>query len=58
MQIQITRIDNGWIVAWQEIIGSPALVMQGQQQPNVKQHAVFCESYEDVCEELKSCVKQ
>lgn len=53
--IQITPIDNGWIVAWQNPSEQsnihPAAMAQQQVQP--KQNAVFCADHDAICKCLQ-----
>lgn len=48
--IQITPIDNGWIVAWTSAISK----VTDNNQP--KQNAVYCSTYEAVCSCLQDVI--
>lgn len=55
-QIQITQIENGWLVAHPDYASISKMVMHpnspNQQQPQGV--AMFCEDYEAVSEYLKT----
>ncbi len=46
MQIQITEIDNGWLV------GTPPQMNKITQQ-QTDPHVIYCEDYSAVCQALK-----
>jgi hypothetical protein len=49
VQIQITEIENGWLVSKP---GEPIRTPQGMQMGPPEM--TFCEDYEEVCQHLKS----
>lgn len=56
--IQITKIDNGWIVGWQVLpeVSNIHPAAQEQRQAPVNNNAVYCVDHDAICKCLQDAM--